>query len=49
MTARSSTNCIPRVHVLPIPHAASAVNHGSLEITMYVGPSSHSAEAFSAK
>jgi hypothetical protein len=35
--------------VLPIPHAASAVNHGSLEITMYVGPSSHSAEAFSAK
>ena len=48
-TVRSWTNCIPRVHVLPIPHPASAVSHGSREITMYVAPSSHSAEAFSAK
>lgn len=40
---------MPRVHVLPIPHAASAVNHGNLEITMYVGPTSHSAEPLSAK
>ena len=48
-TARSGTNCIPRVPVLPIPDAASALSHGSREIAIEVGPNSHATEAFSAK
>ena len=30
-TPGSSTKCAPRVHVPPVPHAASAVTHGSRE------------------
>jgi hypothetical protein len=46
---RSSTNRTPRVHVPPVPHAASAVNQGSREIATYVAPASHREEGLRAK